>query len=69
MCRQRVLEELPVGSALLFAGSQYGLGARIALSFHQATAPVSNRPVNNSMPNPLLSDIIDPRHQSIFNNQ
>ncbi len=65
MSRQRVLEGLPAGSALLFASSQYC----IPLVPYQATAPLSNRPVNNSMPNNLPSDIIDPRHQSIFNNQ
>ena len=49
MSRQRVLEELSAGPALLLAGSQYCLYARIRLSVHQATAPLSNRPVNNSM--------------------
>jgi len=65
MSRQRVLKELPAGSALLFAGSQYCLYARTSLSVHQATAPVSNRPVNNNIPKRLLSDIIDRRHRSI----
>ena len=65
MSRQRVLEKLPAGSALLFAGSQHCLCARIPLPVHQATAPVSNRPVNNTMPNPLPNDIIDRRHRSI----
>lgn len=32
MSRQCVLEELPVGSALLFAGSRYGPDACISLS-------------------------------------
>ncbi len=65
MSRQRVLEELPAGSALLFTGSQHCLCAHISLSVHQATAPVSNRLVNNNIPKRLLSDIIDRRHRSI----
>ena len=64
MSRQRVLEELPAGLALLFAGSQYCLYVRTSLSVHQATAPVSNRSVNNNIPKRLLSDIIDRRHRS-----
>ena len=49
------MEELPAESALLFAGTQYCLDARIRLSIHQATAPVSNRPVNNSMTKRIFS--------------
>ncbi len=40
MSRQRVLEELQVLSALLFAGSLYSPNVRIALS------SLSNQPVN-----------------------
>ncbi len=64
MSRQRVLEELPAGSVLLFADSQYS----IPLSTYQATTPLSNRSVDNSMPKHLLSDIVDPRppkHQNL----
>ena len=65
MSRQCVLEDLPAGLVLLFAGSQYCLCARIPLSVRQATAPVSNRPVNNNIPKRLPSDIIDRRNRSI----
>ncbi len=65
MSRQCVLEELSAGSALFFAGSRYS----IPLSPYQRTTPQTYPPVNNTMSNPLLSDIIDPRRQSIFNNQ
>ncbi len=46
---------LPAGSALLLAGGQYCPAVRIPLSVHQTTAPVSNRPVNNSMPKRIFS--------------
>ncbi len=60
----RVLKDLQkAGPALLFAGSRYG----IPLAPYQETTPLANPPVNNSMPRHLLSDIIDPTRQSIFN--
>ena len=49
------MEELPAGSPLLFAGAQYCPDVRIRLSIHHETAPLSNRPVNNSMPKRIFS--------------
>lgn len=52
MSRQRVLEELPSGSALLFADSRCCPDAHITLS------GLSNPPVNNSMPKAMLYEVI-----------
>ncbi len=49
MRRECVSRKLPVGLALLFAGSQYGPYTCIPLSAHQGTAALSNRPVNDSL--------------------
>ena len=65
MSKQRVLKELPAGSALLFAGSQYGPDACIPLPAHQRTATLSNSPVNNRLSKRLLSGIIGRRHSRI----
>ncbi len=65
MSRQRVLKELPTGSALFFAGSQHGPYACIPLSAHQGTATLSNPPVNNSLTERLFSSIICGRHSRI----
>ena len=65
MSRQRVLKELPAGSALLFAGSQYSPDACIPLSAHQGTATLSNPSVNDSLTKCLLSGIIGRRHSRV----
>ena len=65
MSRQRVLKELPAGSALLFAGSQYGPDACIPLSAHQGTATLGDPPVNDSLTKRLLSGIIGRWHSRI----
>ena len=65
MSRQRVLKELPAGSALLFAGSQYSPDACIPLSAHQGTATLGDPPVNNSLTKRLLSGIIGRWHSRI----
>ena len=65
MSRQRVLKELPAGSALLFAGSQYSPDACIPLSAHQRTATLSNPSVNNRLTKRLLSGIIGRWHRRI----
>ncbi len=44
MSRQRVVMELPVVSALLFAGDLYSM-----VSHYQESSPASNPPVNNRM--------------------
>jgi hypothetical protein len=65
MSRQHVLKELPAGTALLFAGSQYCPDVCILLSAHQGTAGLSNPPVNNSLTRRFLSGIIGSRHSRI----
>ncbi|MDK1030033.1 MAG: hypothetical protein QGD96_11990 [Anaerolineae bacterium] len=65
MSRQRVLKELSTGSALLFAGSQYGPDACIPLSAHQGTATLVNPPVNDSLTKRLHGGIIGRWHRRI----
>ena len=59
------MKELPTGSALLFAGSQYSPDASIPLSAHQGTAALSNPSINNSLTKRLLSGIISGWHGRI----